>query len=328
MAVQNDEIVICRSFGWVSDPAANGGVMTSIAIPSDEMNNVWPDISVTERAEGVETWRKVFVHVRNQDSLGLIGAAAFVLGPTPAGDRTLIRLGTQTDFRSGLSPTRYYGSGDLHATVLAGDTSLSVDVEDAVDAVFQDGDLIAISTASGPREFLRLAASGAVSWSGNTATLTLTAGETVQSQYNSGASVTVASVLPLGDIKASIATAISSTSGTFDGVQAAPDGNGSVEQVFTLTFTSATAFDCVGDSLGALGSGNTGSDFAPQNPDFTRPYFTLPAAAWGGTWAAGDTLTVTTHPAAASIWERRIVPAGIDSVANNRVQLVVRGASE
>lgn len=85
---------------------------------------------------------------------------------------------------------------------------------------------------------------------------------------------------------------------------------GGVEETWTLTFTGATAFTCTGLTRGSVGTGSIAANFAPINPDTGSAYFTLHAAAWGGTWAAGGTLTFTTHPAALPVWARQVLPAG------------------
>ena len=73
-------------------------------------------------------------------------------------------------------------------------------------------------------------------------------------------------------------------------------------------------FAVAGDTLGSVGSGNIASNFAPTNPDFGAPYFTLPSAIWGGAWASGETFTFQTHPAALPLWLKRVVPAGAASI--------------
>jgi hypothetical protein len=83
----------------------------------------------------------------------------------------------------------------------------------------------------------------------------------------------------------------------------------------------------VGDVLGSVGSGNVGSDFSPVNPDYTKPYFVLPAAAWGGTQATGNTLTFITSPAALPYWEKRIIPVNANSIAINKCVMALLGES-
>ena len=73
-------------------------------------------------------------------------------------------------------------------------------------SIFQNGDLIRISdkatvdASSGNTEFVRLAASNAVSWNGNLATLTLASGITLSNAYTTAAGTRVASVLEVASI--------------------------------------------------------------------------------------------------------------------------------
>ena len=68
--------------------------------------------------------------------------------------------------------------------------------------------------------------------------------------------------------------------------------------MFTVIFSSATAFDVYGQNEGHVGSGTTSSDFAPDNGG--SPYFTIPADAFTGTWAADETFTFRTTAYAAT----------------------------
>ena len=85
---------------------------------------------------------------------------------------------------------------------------------------------------------------------------------------------------------------------------------GAVYDVVTLTFSSPTAFTVTGQRVASYGSGTKGVDFAPSNTAWGKPYFTIPAAALGGTAVAGDTVIFTTLPAMVPAWVRWIVPAG------------------
>ena len=55
-----------------------------------------------------------------------------------------------------------------------------------------------------------------------------------------------------------------------------------------------TTFECIGEHLGNVGVGNRTTDFSPINPVSDKPYFTLPAIGWGGSWAAGNILRMNT----------------------------------
>lgn len=89
---------------------------------------------------------------------------------------------------------------------------------------------------------------------------------------------------------------------------------GSEEETWVITFTGATTFTCAGLLRGVtVGTGTTGADFSPENAATGSAYFTVPAAAFGGAWQAGDTLTFQTHRAALPVWIRQIVPAGMSN---------------
>lgn len=103
------------------------------------------------------------------------------------------------------------------------------------------------------------------------------------------------------------------------------DHIGTAEQTWTLTFTDATNFTVVGDTIGSVGSGSRSADFAPSNGAVSKPYFTLRTAGWGGTWAAGNTIVWQTHPNAIPIWETRVVPASAASMAGNGITAVFEG---
>ncbi|MBF0310532.1 MAG: hypothetical protein HQL56_13485 [Magnetococcales bacterium] len=326
-----------------NDTSGNGGRMATTAIADSVINNVLPNVSEAERAAGITRYRKLFRKVANADNLPLTSARLFIAKPTQAGDRVTIFPATQTDTQSGITGSeRLYGCGPLNANASLGATSVAVATEAAADAIFRDGDLIRISnkpdvgSLTGVTEFIRLAASNAVSWNGDLATLTFAEGQSLGNDYLA-ADTFVGSCIEAGSIEATASDwSLSSASGTYDGWNGSgtspdiliPDAIGGIEQTWTLTFTSATAFTCVGDTVGAAGGGSTnGADFAPTNATFSRPYFTLPASGWGGTWATGNTLTFKTHPAAYPFWLKYKVPAGCGTLAGNNVVVAVNGES-
>ncbi|MBF0212196.1 MAG: hypothetical protein HQM00_01385 [Magnetococcales bacterium] len=342
MAIQTSEIKWYQS-QVVNDGNSNGGAMSANEIPDGVKNNVWPDVPQAERTAGSVKYRKTFIKIANDDDLALIDPRVFVETHTPGDDSVVLMAGTHTDTQAQASGyTRFYGAGDLDADLLSGDTLLTVTVENGNDAsghaIFRDGDLIRISDKTsveaidGNAEFLRLAASNGVSWNGTLATLTLENGSTVGFNYLSTATK-VASVLEGADIAASVSGwQESSAAGSYDETQSPVSGDhiGTVEQTWTLTFTNATQFTCAGNTLGNVGSGSIGATFAPNNPTFSKPYFTLAGGSppWGGTWSSGDTITWTTHPAAIAIWEKRVVPAGANSRSGNKVIVAISGESE
>jgi hypothetical protein len=65
-------------------------------------------------------------------------------------------------------------------------------------------------------------------------------------------------------------------------------GASAVTEVFTLEFTSTTAFSVKGDRTGVLSSGTTGSTY-------TSSYINIPNTAWVGTFLPGDLFYVRTY---------------------------------
>jgi hypothetical protein len=340
MAISANEIKLLKP-STINDTTSNGGVMGTLPIADGVKNNVWPDVPQSERVAGSVKYRKTFIKVANDDDITLVDPKIFIETKTPGDDTIVLMAGTQTDAQADATGySRFYGAGDLDADVTAEATTIDVNVESgnsaAGDNIFQDGDLVRISDklnvddADNNVEFLRLADPGGVSWNGDKATLTFDTGVYLANDYIA-ASTRVASVLETDDIVASFDTwAESSASGTFDESSFSPtlDHISSIEENWTITFTDATNFSCVGSILGTVGSGSIGGgDFAPNNTDFSKPYFTLLDAGWAGTWASGDTLSFTSHPAATAVWQKRTVPAGANSLSGDKVIVAVSGES-
>lgn len=165
-------------------------------------------------------------------------------------------------------------------------------------------------------EWVQLHATTPVTWTGNTATITLAA--PLVNAYLA-ANTYGGAALVLGDIKPSTSgLAKTSAAGTYDnvGFPLRTFNRSSVDDTITLTFTSATAFTAAGATLGSLGGGTTTAAFSPVN-GLSLPYFTIPAGFFGGTWAVGDTFTFSTVSAQVPVWFREIVPAATPANSNN-----------
>jgi hypothetical protein len=94
--------------------------------------------------------------------------------------------------------------------------------------------------------------------------------------------------------------------------------DGTERDSWTITFTNdAGAFSCSGANEGSVGTGNTGVNFSPTNPNTGQPYFTIDKDGWGGTWLTGNTVTFTTDPSAFPIWWREIVPSSTAQESDN-----------
>lgn len=335
MAILDSEIV-WRPAALVSDstPAQNGGRMLFSQIVSAVKNNLFPDVSQSERNAGSVKRRKAFIHIASAQDSALLNVRLFLDALTPAGDFVVFYPGTSTDTEDQMV-ARPYGVGTLHGAASAGATQVQVDCEhNAQYATLQPvrvGDLLRVSDApgtggSGHEEFVTVSA---VSYGASFATIDFT--PALANAYAMGVTL-VSSVLELASIAGAIsAPVVASSAGTLD---AATVGNlvannkGAIPQTWTLTFNSATTFTASGHTVGALPSaGATSADFAPTNPATGTPYFTLKASTWGGTFAVNDTVVFTSDPASVAIWYRREVPAGTSSLANDYASLAIQGES-
>lgn len=321
MSVLTSEVKWMRAQS-ANDGASNGGRMSDNVIASAVKNAIFPNVTQQQRTDGVTQYRKVFIKNMNSDGDAMTEVKVFVEHHTAGQDSVVFFPGTQTNVQSAVPGSeRNYGCGQLNSDT--GSEALVIEVlteDDALD-YFQVGDLIRISDKddindSGNEEYVRIY--GEPTYVGNVATIEL---ETPLQNTYAAANTRVASVYEAEDIVATVDDPIlTSDAGEFNGSdQITPDNRGTIEQNWTLTFTSTSAFSVSGDSVGTVGTGSTAADFEPTNTGANAPYFHLESTAWGGTFAPGDTLTWSTHPAALPLWYQRTVPAGAAQQANDSV---------
>lgn len=333
MTILATEILYMKS-AEVSSASTNGGRMSINEAVSGVVNNVWPHVLQAERTAGSTLYRKLFTKVANDADETLLSATLWNDRPTDAGDFIVMFAGTQTDTQADISSPRLYGAGLLNTNVSIGGSTVIVDVEHADQtAMFADGDDIRISDMADPEastgnEELHVI-NGTPSVSGLEVTLTLT--DTLANAYTTANDTVVESLIDCGDIETSSDNWVeTSSAGTYDegSYPVILDNIGTINQTVTLTFTDATNFTATSNVSGvSLGSGVVGSDFTPSNGDFTKPYFTLEAAGFGGTWAVSDTIVFDTIPAAYPFWLKRVVPAGTASLAGNSNLTAINGES-
>lgn len=101
--------------------------------------------------------------------------------------------------------------------------------------------------------------------------------------------------------------------------------DGAVSERFRITFTSSTAFVCNAEHLGQIGVGSTATTFAPLNPASGKPYFSVPATAWGAGWSTGNTVRINIVGALPPIWVARVVKPGAGSASADAFTVSVRG---
>ena len=100
---------------------------------------------------------------------------------------------------------------------------------------------------------------------------------------------------------------------------------GAVTERWACRFTNTNAFDVYGEHLGLVASGNTSTDCAPINAATGLPYFTIPAAGWGGGWAVGNVMRFNTIGAEVPVWVIRTVQQGPATADADKFTLLVRG---
>lgn len=330
---QNDLIFVKSSV--VNDTSLNGGEMSYLQIVDAVSSNIFPTISQAKRIAGsAGEWRKVFVKNKESTGLGLYNTKVYIENPTPAGDMVFLAAGTLTDKQGDLSTPRLYGCGWLGASVSAGASSITVNVEDGDVHIFQVGDTIRISDKeavddlAGNEEYVEI---GTVTYDGDVATIGIT--PVLSNNYSAtGQATRVASLLDCGTVQASVSSVVvTSTNGQYNNVTypITADNRGAIRQNYLLTFTSSTAFTITGDTLGSLGSGNvSGINCAPNNPNTSAPYFIVNASGFSGSFQIGDTISFTVTPSAKGLWLKRVIPANTPSQSGNKFVIVVEGESE
>lgn len=318
MAILAAELKLYKS-SVINDSATNGGRLSANEITDNVKNNSFPDVTNTQRTAGITRYRKQFYKVANDADTDGTNAKICLDEITPGGSRSVIfqSAATPRDTQGDLTGLeRLYGNGELNTDVSSSGTTLIVDAEagDGADLIFQVADVLYITDGTNS-EFVTVAAGG-ISWVTDQCTITIEAPGLVNA-YASATPTTIAACIEQATITTSTDNYVeTTTSGTFDEVTypLINDHIGTVEQTWTLTFSDATNFTVSGDTIGSVGSGTIGGDFAPNNPDFTKPYFTLTSAGFGGTWANTETIVWQSHPATIDYWCKQIVPAGTAAI--------------
>lgn len=152
----------------------------------------------------------------------------------------------------------------------------------------------------------------------------------------------VSSAFLIGDMQASVATLFEQATWTsvwqdtplgspilaaYDQINHPPvvTNAAAVTESWALIFTSSTVFSIVGEHLGVVGTGSTGTDCAPLNPSTGTPYFTLVSTGFGIGWAAGNVIRIDTIGALEPLWLARVVQQGDNTLDEDSFTVLVRG---
>lgn len=341
MTLQNSNLKL-RPSVLISDtvPAQNGGRMAYSEVVSGVKNNLLPDATAAQRLNGLVRWRKVFWHVDSADTVALNNVMVYMDKKTPGDDYLLIQgdnvTATGTEDSDKDEPL-LYGIGMMDSDVNAGQEWVEI-VYEHVDydvlLPFRVGMMIRISNippAGGPgtEEFVTLtdvASSGV-----RVAVLTFT-GSPLANSYLM-ADTLVSGVISGGTVKGygwSTGSSIQED-GVLDldtpGNLQVPSNN-SIEESWTLTFTSADTFTVAGVTVGALpGTGSISADYSALDPESGVVLFTLLSSAWSGVFTGGDFVSFDTVQASLPLLIRQCIPAGSGSLAGNVGAIAIRGES-
>lgn len=314
----------------VSDSSVNGGYLSYNQIVTNVLNNVFPNVTYTERTNGINRYRKVFFKNDNSSNEALFNSHVALASQSGADDLFYLFAGTNSDTQGNVvdelnNPitTKLYGSGVLKADVSAGVSSVTATFE-ASDFLIEAGDKVLITdkpslTGAGTEEYLTVSS---VSWVGLDATITFTT--PLNGSYSSATPTYVSTMLPLGTIvgSASVDSVTSASGSVLSDTNPIVVGNqGGIDEVWTITFTSTTAFTCVGARTSFTGSGNIVSNFSINNPQTLSDCFNIPNGFWSGSWTVGDTVVFTTVSSSKGFWILEKVPAGANTYSDNSVNL-------
>ena len=119
----------------------------------------------------------------------------------------------------------------------------------------------------------------------------------------------------------------SNTTGQFNDLQypVTVTNEEAIEERWAIIFTSSTNFTVNGETLGQIGTGNTGANCAPLNGLTGKPYFTIDYRGWGTGWATGNVLRFNTKAASAPMWIIRTTVAGPVEEPVDKFILQLRG---
>lgn len=322
MAIVGSELVYYAS-AVVNDTGSNGGRISANEVVSGSSNSFWPNVPEADLTTGAIQWRKGFVRVDNAANETASVLRVGLWRPTTGDDELYLALGTQTNIQSAFGSPNLYGCGKLNTSETAGSNQFEVLVEDGAVIIFRAGDTIRISneTALGTGGTAEIhTITGTPSVSGDVVTITISG--YLANDYSSANTYVASLIGTTGLAGTTTGKVVTSLSGTFAEGYMTVGNIGSIYQALTFTFTSATAFTVASDAGITLAGGTTDATYAPTNVSKGASYFSVAPTCWGGTFAANDTVVITTVPPSLPILEKRVVPAGASAFSSQARSLM------
>jgi len=321
------------------------GRMSDTEILTGRVQNLLTHVSASQRTSGYFDYYKMWWQVADDaDGVGVDPQMYFDY-PTLSDDDYVmffemddrVAIENITGYATGTDTEDKYGVAILASAITAGDQTCTVTVKNANlasgnDLIFRDGDTIKVTSKlldtslTGNEETQTISGTPSVDSDGVTITITIADSAGFANDYAANTISRVRSIIePTTDYETSVGSltiTATDSSATYDDTSypITLDNIGTVDEDWTITFTSATEFRLDGDSLGTgVATGDTSTLFTPTNSGRSKPYFTLSSLGFSGTWTAGDTIEFTTSPAAKGLGIKRVVPAGSGPLSNNKV---------
>lgn len=98
-----------------------------------------------------------------------------------------------------------------------------------------------------------------------------------------------------------------------------------ITERWAVRFTTGSAYELIGETVGVIATGTTASDLAPLNPRTGQPYFRMRAGGWGSGWAVNNVVRFNTIGGLAPVWMIRTTMPGTAATATDSTRLQVIG---
>lgn len=318
---------------------SSGGRVTADLISPLSIGDMFPAAHPDDLDLGAQYLGKIFPHWTDANDGRGYYPYTFLIGK-PVGDPGVyLSAGTasDTDAEFIARAERLYTGFDLAANVAIGATSIDVIVADTSKAAIQDGDTLWLGpyasnapADTGYERPLPVVSGVPTVLSSTTLRITLAAGLTRDhlAWDGSAGSRGGSGIQWADDWWAHIDTASivnTSAAGTFDPAQCTIYGAGAVREDLTLAFTSATAYAVTTTGTSTYAPGDINTTYSPVGP-LGIPAFSIPPAAFAGTWTAGDELSLPIYGRMRGVWVTWDIPAGSSAATQFPCLVQVNGS--
>ena len=298
----------------VDDTPQNGGVPNYDAqVIGNALDNIFPKLTVEERATGLTRYRKIFAHYVIQSPADYRNVLAFNKVQPNNDNIVYIAEGGLVEAQGNLGGKKWHGSGVL-VQPLTGGESDEVEVVVREEGGFHDGDIIFVGELSGDgvtSPHFELLTAGSAEYDAGASSYTLSnltniaGGEVVRQSFLDPENTMVASCVDIGDLTAEAYDVVNPSAG---GLLNLPIVNniGTIGTEWTIEFLDDDGH--VGVSRTAQIEDpyefNIDEDIFIPNHRTGQNFFYIPASYWFDTGELKEGMVVTfkTTAALSAIW--------------------------